>query len=173
MSKPKTIEYFSGKWWVKEGLWDNVGSNVISRPTEHQAISNINLQSKYIRSLSKWDLQLTFQELEIYRIDRLINHPDFDTEEYSTKEIKVYKKDMPIVKISKISGYSQEYCRKLLKSISGKVYLSDVLGIVLDLDKTSSVKEMNKYKNVNNNKYLTQKKNKYYHKLSKLKRNVS
>lgn len=170
MSKPKDISYFEGKWWCRDGIWENIGSSVISRPTEQQALANINLQTKYLRKLSKWDLRLTEQELLVYKTDRLINNKDFNTDEYR-KKFNVYNKDLPVVKISKITGYSEQYTRRLLANISYKVYLSDVLGIVLDLDSIGNVKEQNKYKNVNNNKYLQQKKNKYYKKIGKYKKN--
>lgn len=170
MSKPKDISYFEGKWWTKPDIWQNVGANVVSRPTEQQAISNIALQSKYIRNLSKWQLELTEQELLVYKIDRLINSTDFDIEYYK-KKYKVYNKDLPIVKISKITGYSLEYTRKLLKNISSKIYLCDVIGIDINLNIDN--KDSKKYTNVSNSKYLKQKKNKYYKSIGKYKKKIS
>lgn len=166
--KQKDLSYFEGKWWCRDGIWENIGSSVTARPTEQQALANINLQTKYIRKLSKWELILTEQELLVYKTDRLINSVNFDTDNY--KEIKLYKRDLPVVKISKITGFSEPYTRKLLQNISYKVYLSDVLGIVLDIEKTTKTKEQNKYKNVNGNKYLQQKKNRYYKTIGKYKK---
>lgn len=162
MSKPKDLSYFEGKWWIRDGLWDNIGKDVTSRPTEEQALANINLQSKYIRKLSKWELALTPQELLVFNTDRLIHSRDFDTDNY--KELKVYKKDLTITKISKITGFSLEYTRKLLKNISYKSYLAEVLGIEL------FVIDNNKNNTLSNNNYYKQKKNKYYNKLSKYKK---
>lgn len=171
MSKPKDLSYFEGKWWCRDGIWENIGNSVTSRPTEQQALSNINLQTKYIRKLSKWDLTLTEQEILVYKTDRLINSIDFDIDKYREK-FKVYNKDLPVVKISKITGYSEQYTRRLLANISYKVYLSDVLGIVLDINNISSTnnKDNKKYKDLSGNKYINNKRNSYYKKIGKYKK---
>lgn len=172
MSKPKTIEYFSGKWWVNPEIWQNVGSEVVSRPTEHIALSNISLQSKYIRNLSKWQLDFTEQEILVYRIDKLIHSQDFDIDYYREK-YKVYSKDIPVVKISKITGFSEVYVRRILKNISSKVYLCDTLNIEIDLDNIDNNKNKEKkYKDLSSNKYLNSKRNSYYKRIGKYKKNT-
>lgn len=160
LSKQKSLDDYIGCWWLQPHIdWSNIGADVTHRPVEIEALNRIALEVKHIRNLSKWELELTPQEYEIFKLDQLVNSINFDVSNYPEK--KIYKKDTNIVKVSKLSNYSEMFVRKNLQNISRKIYLCEILNLELKVNN-----------NISKNNYNKQKKSKYYKRLSKLKRVV-
>lgn len=151
MSKKRTLNT-ADIWWLDVD-WSNIGANVVSRPVEIEALNNINTQVKYINKLSNYDLSFTKEEIEIIKLDQYVNSSKLDYLKH--KKENLYKKDNVITKMSKLSGYSENYINRLLKSITRKIYLLEVL----DINK------------INNNRYYVYNKKEYFKKkLSKYSR---
>lgn len=151
MSKKRTLNT-ADIWWLDVD-WSNIGANVVSRPVEIEALNNINTQVKYINKLSNYDLSFTKEEIEIIKLDQYVNSSSLDYLKH--KKQNLFKKDSVITKMSKLSGYSENYINRLLKSITRKIYLLEVL----DINK------------INNNRYYVYNKKEYFKKkLSKYSR---
>lgn len=161
MSKSSKLldKRYTGKWWLRPNIdWSNIGADVTSRPVELEALNNIALEVKYIQNLNKWSLDFDIQELEILRLDYIVNRKDFEIEKY--KDIKVYKQDTNIRKISKISTYSEVFVMKKLSNISRKVYLRELLDI--DTDILDILKEYKEYYKPKKKIYTNKSSNKRY-----------
>jgi len=115
-------------WWCKEDIeWGNIGADVVSRPTELQALNNISQQSKYIR-LVGFDIntiRLTNTERKIYVLELEVSSERFDAKNHPLVKIK----DSPVRRISKISGYSEPFIMRQLTSVTRKMYLSELFDV--------------------------------------------
>ena len=167
----KTLdEKYYNKWYLSPRIdWGNIGADVVNRPTENMAFNNIATESKYIQNINKWSIDFTKDELLVMKINIEVTKEDLDYKKYN----KLYRVDSVIRKISKVSGYSENYVIRLLNNITKKVYLREILGyednivnLVNGYDSNYNNKENKKYSYINN------KRNKYYKKLRKYKKNV-
>lgn len=132
-------------WWIKENIdWSNIGVDVVSRPTEIQALNNIAQQAKHIRVIG-YDfesIKLTSLEKEIFRLELKVSSEDFDTKDYDNMRIK----DSSIRRISKLSGYSEPFVMRKLSSITKKIWLGEVFNIDVFSEKENKNVKEKRYK---------------------------
>ena len=115
-------------WWAKENFdWSNIGVEVITRPTEIEALSNLAKQASYFSKIgfNPDDLKLTDTERKVFLLELKVTKEDFDTKDLSG----VYFKDSYVRRVSKLSGYSEPFVMGILKAISRKSYLAEMFGV--------------------------------------------
>jgi len=115
-------------WWAKEDFdWSNIGVDVVNRPTEAMAFNNLAKQADYLVKVgfNMHELQLTPIERELFFLEIKTSKEDFSVKEYP----HVYMKDSTVRKVSKLSGKSEVYVMKVLKTVTYKSHLAESFGV--------------------------------------------
>ncbi len=115
-------------WWAKEDFdWSDIGTDVVVRPTEVEALNNLAKQASYFGKIgfNPDDLKLTDTERKVFLLELEVTKEDFDTKDLSG----VYLKDSYVRRVSKLSGYSEPFVMAILKNISRKSYLAEMFGV--------------------------------------------
>lgn len=121
-------------WWLREDIeWSNIGVDVVSRPTEIEALNNISQQAKHLR-LVGYDfesIKLTSLEKKLFELELFVTSEDFDAKSHHSIKIK----DSTIRRISKLTDYSESFIMRKLTNMTRKIWLGEVFHIDVFLEK--------------------------------------
>lgn len=135
-------------WWAREDFdWSNIGVDVVNRPTEIEALNTLAKQAGYLAKVG-FDiesLRLTTVEKKVFALELRVSKEDFDVKEFPS----VYMKDSSVRKTSKISGYSEVFVMKILKSVTYKSHVAESFGVNI-FEPRESEKERAKYNQLYN-----------------------